>query len=219
SDAYIYEPYIILRTWLALQGRAELALPSETQALIEAVYGEAEMEVVEPFATALAHYRENFENSRSKEKSEAEKRLVLSANHFRLFSQSGTNLSEEDPAVHASFQALTRWGGEGITLVCLYARGDQIALDPEGEPIDLEQSPNPVLVREFVRRAVQVQRPNIVAYFARQKPPKGWRRHSLLRHYRPAIFEEGICSLEGEKDVLRLTPLLGLEILKKDEII
>lgn len=219
SDAYIYEPYILLRTWLALQGRAELALPSETQALIEAVYGEAEMEVVEPFATALAHYRENFENSRSKEKSEAEKRLVLSANHFRLFSQSGTNLSEEDPAVHASFQALTRWGGEGITLVCLYARGDQIALDPEGEPIDLEQSPNPVLVREFVRRAVQVQRPNIVAYFARQKPPKGWRRHSLLRHYRPAIFEEGICSLEGEKDVLRLTPLLGLEILKKDEII
>ena len=40
SDACIYEPYVLLRSYMALQGREEIALPEETEALIGAVYGE-----------------------------------------------------------------------------------------------------------------------------------------------------------------------------------
>lgn len=219
DDASIYEPYILLRTWLALQGRTHITLPAETQALIEAVYGEEEPKAETPFLSALAHYRELLEQARAKETGEAEKRLILPTHDFRFFAKSDSSLAEEDPSVHAAFQALTRWGGEGVVVVCLQRDGERISLVDEDQLVDLGQIPDRNLVRRLVRHSVQVSHRGLVVHLAKQSPPKGWQRHSLLRHYRPALFENGICAVEGTSYLLRLTRTLGLEICKQDQII
>ena len=48
NDAYVYEPYILLRSLLALQGRDRLTLPQETAGLIEAVYEDAALTGLSP---------------------------------------------------------------------------------------------------------------------------------------------------------------------------
>lgn len=40
SIEYVYDRYILLRTWLALRGRKRLDMPTEIEHLVEAVYGE-----------------------------------------------------------------------------------------------------------------------------------------------------------------------------------
>lgn len=216
SDAYVYEKYILLRTRLALQGRDELHLPSETTELIEAVYGEAEPPAEGPLARALAEAKEKWEQTRRTEEYEAEARLVLPVSSFQLFGTTHLDLAEEAPDVHASLQALTRWGGEGITIVCLHRNGDGVALDADGAAtVDLERYPDASLTRELARRSVQVTHRAIVSYLAAQRPPEGWRRHSLLRHYRPVVFSDGACMLTGIPYVLRLDPAVGLSVEKE----
>ncbi len=215
SDAYVYEPYILLRTWLALQGRHELALPSETQALIEAVYGEEEVE--QPaFAEPLGKYRQDWEASKRREEAEALKRLVLPVDSFRLFGQGDASLADGDPAVHPTFQALTRWGGEGIMVVCLHQEGDSVVTDPQGDRVvDLDAAPSADLTRELARRAVQVTHRGVVPHLVAQEPLKAWQRHSLLRHYRLAIFQDGACPIAGSPYLLRLGRELGLIVDKE----
>jgi CRISPR-associated endonuclease/helicase Cas3 len=215
SDAYVYEPYILLRTWLALQGRDSLHLPSETQTLIEAVYGEDESQHAVG-ADALTKYREAWDGSKRREESEALKRLVLPVESFRLFGQSDVGLADEDPSVHPTFQALTRWGGEGITVVCLHKQGDSLTLDPAGgAPVDMEHTPSADVTRKLARRAVQVTHRGLVPHLIAQRPPEAWRRHSLLRHYRLAVFADSVCPVSGCGYVMRLSRDLGLSIGKE----
>ena len=42
SIEFVYDRYILLRTWLALRQREKLEVPTEIEALVEAVYGESE---------------------------------------------------------------------------------------------------------------------------------------------------------------------------------
>ena len=216
SDGYVYEPYILLRTWLTLKGREGLALPSETQALIEAVYGEEEAEVEGPMAEALAEARAAWAMSRRKEETEALKRLVLPVGSFRLFGQGDANLADEDPAVHQSFQALTRWGGEGVYVVCLHRHDGTVTAAPDGgDVVELERPPSASLTRILARRSVRVTHRGLLPHLIDQRAPDAWRKHSLLRHYRLVIFEDGACSVQGTPYTLYLTHELGLTVSRE----
>ncbi|MHB0858470.1 MAG: CRISPR-associated helicase Cas3' [Anaerolineae bacterium] len=219
SDAYVYEPYVLLRTWLALKGLEELNLPAQTTQLIEAVYGETEPVAEGALSGAMEKAREKWEQSQRVEEYEAERRLVLPPSSFRLFGTLNPGLAEEDAAVHTSLQALTRWGGEGITGVCLHAVAGGVTLDPNGaDMVDLHQAPDEVLTRQLVLRSVQVTHRGIVSHLSSERPPEGWRRHSLLRHYRPLIFVDGACPVAGTPYVLHLDHTLGLVIAKEAPI-
>ena len=80
--------------------------------------------------------------------------------------------------------------------------------------MDLSQLPDPVLTKALVQSAVSVTHWEVVRHSREQEAPPGWHEHPLLRQYRVAIFEDGICSLENTAYTLRLTKLLGLGVVK-----
>lgn len=218
NDAYVYEPYILLRTWLALQGRDSLLLPSETQALIEAVYGDEEGMPDGPIGRALDKARAKWEQHRFEHAQIAKTKLVLPPRDEDLLCQRNPGYTEENPDVHQTMRALTRLGEQGIALVCLHQQPDGISLDPEGgEVVDLTGPPSAALTRELARRTVQVTHGGVVACLLEQPAPQAWRRHSLLRHDRLAVFTAGACRIVGSRAAytLRLSRDLGLTIEKE----
>ncbi len=224
DDAYIYEPYILLRSLWTLQTMGGLLrLPAQTKALIEAVYGDEEnlpdglpANASELLRVALEKRTKHEEKARL----EAANRLVPAPDYEHLLWRENDLLEEERPEIHASLQAMTRLMRPTINLVCLHSEREtsRFALDPGGLPqIDLTQKPTLELTRELAQRVVTVSNPAVLRYFAAQAVPPGWRDHTLLHTHRIAVFYNGVCPLEGTPTLLRLSQRLGLEILKLGE--
>jgi len=221
SDAFVYEPYVLLRTWLTLQGRARISLPSQTQGLIEAVYADGDSPIestaVGPLAEALHKARAKWEHNRSEHSQIARTKLVLPPGDEDLMSQRNADYAEDAPDVHKSMQALTRLSEPSITLVCLHQTSRGLAVEPEGgRAIDLYQKPWTELTAELARHSVSLSHPYLVRWLAEQEVPVGWREHPLLRYDRPVIFDNGVCCLEGTGYRLKLSRKLGLQIEKED---
>ncbi|NLG48936.1 MAG: CRISPR-associated helicase Cas3' [Chloroflexi bacterium] len=221
SDAFVYEAYILRRTWLVLRGLNQLVLPSQTQALIEAVYDvdklPVELSPDDPQAQALCKDRAEWERNRSEHSKQARKRLVLPPGDEDLMAQRNAEYAEDAPGVHESMQALTRLSEPSITVVCLHQTPYGLTLEPEGgRPIDLYQKPWAELTAELVQHSVSISHSYLVRWLAKQEVPVGWREHPLLRYDRPAIFDGGVCRLEGTGYRLTLSRELGLQIEKED---
>jgi CRISPR-associated endonuclease/helicase Cas3 len=220
SDAYVYEPYVLLRSYLALQGREQLTLPQETEMLIEAVYGEEPptLDSLSPeLEKALADGRERMGENRLAEQHEARQRLVPEPGNRRLMNVSQGVLEEDRPEVHRALQALIRLIPPSVSVVCLHQTAAGLALEPDvnGPIVDLAQAPGPELTRELALRSVSVTHQRVVQYLLTQPEPSGWSDHPLLRTHRVAIFADGRCSLGDSGYALQLSRELGLEIHKE----
>lgn len=127
-------------------------------------------------------------------------------------------LEEDAPQVHEALRALTREASEGVTLICLHRLpGGGLGDDPErtGALLDLAEPPTAEGAKRLLDLGVQVQRQDLVRYFAAQPPPAAWREHPTLRHCRPAVFENGVCRPEGLPCTLVLDRELGLRVTKE----
>lgn len=217
SDSYVYEPYILLRSFLALQGHDRLTLPQETPSLIETVYGDAPLADLEPaWETRLNAARRKMTLEADQEVFEARKRLVLSPSDEALLAGLNADLEEDAPEVHATFQALTRLGNPSVALVCLHAIGEGLNTEPDGSGVAvvLDEHPDSSLTGHLARHTVSVTHRGILNHFQAQEKPPGWREHPLLRDHHAAVFNDGVCPLTGTSYTLRLSRAMGLEIAR-----
>jgi len=216
SDGWVYEPYILLRSYLALQGRDSLRLPGDTQPLIEAVYGDAALSEDPAFAQALDTAYQAMMQQRDKDRAEAIRRLVPSPDDELAMHIAGPDRDPDDPTVHRDLQALTRLGPPNITIVCLHARQGSVYTEPDGGcPAQLDEEPSDKVARELALHAVSVSHPRLYAHFCSQPAPTGWRKHPYLRHCRAAVFDNGLCTCEGTDYRMSLGRELGLVIEKE----
>ncbi len=224
GDAYVYEAYILLRSLWTLQNNgATLQLPTQTVALIEAVYGdEANLpdDLPENSAALLQATLNEMTKKEDKARFEAAKRLTPPPDYEDLLWRENDLLAEESPEMHASLQAMTRLMPPTINLVCLHGESDTnlVSLDPDGEPnVDLTREPSSDLTRALAQRVVTISHPAVLRHFANRETPAGWRNHTLLHTHRVVVFCEGLYPVAETKYLLRLTRDLGLEIEKLAE--
>ncbi len=215
DDAYVYEPYILLRSLAAIQDKS--ILPPDVSKLIEFVYDDTSVDALpDEWRTRLAKAYRDMLNRHDKHVFEARRRLVPHPNTQSLSGDSKIELEEDAPALHDALQALTRLGPPSITLVCLHRYNQKLTTKPggQGAVIELEEKPDAEMTELLVSCTVSVTNAKIVTYFLQQNPPPGWRDHVLLRDHRVAVFtEEGLCDSAGLPHALCLTHELGLEIL------
>lgn len=222
-DAMVYEKSILLRTWLALRGREQLTLPLETSPLIESVYGDGmDMNnIPDIFQAALRDASQKARQENDREIYNAKQRRVTSPDDEGLLNDSNAGLEEDNPAVHEAFRALTRLADPSVSLICLHQTESGIALEPDGTgaPLDLERRPNIELARELLRRAVSVQRREVVDYFsAPGRTTAEWKKSASVRYHYPVVFDRnGECRLPGADFVLKLSRELGLEVFKEEK--
>ncbi len=217
-DSFIYAPYILLRSYLALQQQATITVPDEVQALIEAVYGsdEAVHEELSPaWQAALAEAQAKLEEEITKQELMAELNLILPPGDEDIFRQESRELAEDQPNLHTALQALTRMARPSVTLVCLHQTSQGLALDPDGQHlITLEETVDWETTRQLATRKVTISNWDVIKHFANQEPPISWQSQAMLCHYRPAIFEAGRCEL-NEKVSLIFDQKQGIIIQKE----
>jgi CRISPR-associated endonuclease/helicase Cas3 len=219
-DGLVYEPYVLLQSYLALQDREDMHLPKETVALIEAVYAAATPSHDQPaWAAALKLAYQTMLRRDREAQAKASLPLILDAGNKYLLGQTVLRLEEDDPAVHQTLQARTRDIGPSVALIGLFATPAGLALEPDGRhSIDLEGMPTPELTQLLHRYAIHVTHWGAVQHFGEQPVPSGWQRSPVLRHCHPVIFQEGGYNfmVDERRYVMRLSRELGLEIVREE---
>lgn len=218
NDRFIYEPYILLRSYQALRSRSAIQIPGDTTQLIEAVYGEADADLLSPvWQSALAEAQQRLATHRHEAESYAGRQLILAPGNRRLLRQSSLGLDEESPEIHRTFRAQTRDIDPGISLVCLHQRGNSLFLMTNtGQlSIDLTQEVLWHQTNSYLQNTLTIHHRTVINHFLAQLVPPAWRQHSTLRHCRPVIFTNGLHEMNAEYS-LRLSRDLGLEIIKKE---
>jgi CRISPR-associated endonuclease/helicase Cas3 len=219
SDRYVYERYILLRSYLCLKERQALALPADTDELIEIVYGDRQLEVQSPRVEAeINKSRKEMLQADDKAFVEAQLRLVRAADDEDFLTANSLGLKEDAKDVHESLRALTRLAEPGVSLVCLHQTPDgRLVLDPDDprRGIDLAIKPDPKIQQALLQSSIHVQHRALVEYFAQQPLLPAWKEVPALQEHHPLIFTEGRCALPEIRHTLTLNRELGLQIEKE----
>ena len=222
ASGYVYAPYILWRTWLAIEGRTELRLPGETPTLIEAVYGEHDpendaVEIRDSLAAAYQKMQKDFGFAGYK----ADQNLIFGPDREKLVTQRMQALKDDDnPLVHEQIKAATRLIPSNVNLVCLHKMTDgslNVEPDGSGRTINLDNIPSKEDVPELLQHTVAVQRQDIVSRLATKTRPK-WQKKAALRYHVPIIFERGRYPIEGTALALTLDAEFGLEVKDKETL-
>lgn len=214
EDAFIYEKYILEKSWRCLKSRTEIRPIAETRDIIEEVYGE-------PGALEkdLKVAWEEMVRERAHEMHLAQNKLVGSPWNERLVEEINQGLEEDNPKIHHAFQAMTRLIEPGVELICLHRVGSQIFLEPDGsgKAIQLEQAPQGETIEELVKRSVSIHHRGIVEYFRDKEAPRSWKRVAALRYHKPVVFSDGLYRCEGKGYILNISRESGVRITKEAE--
>lgn len=228
SDTYVYDKYVLLRSWLALKNilTRSVEIPGSVDDLIKAVYGDEESAGSSAIKAALAEAKSRMESDQFGERVKARKRRTPKPDDEDLLWGDNLELEEDDPTVHETFQAMTRSDRPGLSVVCLHRMGEKLYIDPDdtNTTYDPAQPPDQRLIRNLARHTLSIRRPDIEGQLLAEPNDeqmkailKQWRRIAALRYHRVVIFEKGVYPLPGTSYVLHLHKenQLGLQISKE----
>ena len=228
SDKYVYDEYVLMRSWLALKSIADckVDVPDSVADLIEAVYGDKQPPSTDAQQAALSVALAAMNSDQFGERAKARKRRIPRPDDEDLLWGENLALEEDDPTVHETFQAMTRSDRPGLSVVCLHRVQEQLLFDPTDpasvyNPLAPE---SPHTIRELARHSVTIRRSDVEKHLLAEPADEQvrtiltrWRRISALRYHRLIIFEGGKCTLNDTPYVLRLDKFnqLGLQISKE----
>ena len=205
---YVYDAYILLRSWALLRHEHCLALPADIDRLVQAVYGDellpddldeeacARIEI-ESYGEYLARVQ--------KERRESFNIAIDPAEEPQLAYNGKPRGSEEGEGV--GLENRTRLGAESITLIPLEVveGGWCVRL---GEPVFAPgQALVDTLARQLYNRQLKVSRKALLKRLKCDPLPVAF-EHPLLRNCYPLLLENGRYAQDGLR--LRLDDLLGL---------
>lgn len=216
DSEFVYDRFLLLASWAALQGRDRLCLPDQSRELIETVYGEDWQAL--PWGEALAQVRPIYATRQGDSEYHASLKHIPPPAEKRLLDGQNTGLDEDDPTLHEAFRALTREIEPTVQVICLHQVEAGTALEPDGsEPVDLKRKPDP---RRLLRYTVSIGKKAIFNALCTRPEydlPPAWKSETALKHHRVAVFENSRCQIAGTRYILRLTSQYGLEIRKEDD--
>ena len=205
---FVYDKYILGRTWALLGREQTLTLPGDIDRLVQSVYGD------EPLPTELdkqvkdAIEIEDYGKYRAKVNKERQEALniAISSGCEPQFAYSGKPRGHDENDL-LGLRNVTRLGRETITLVPVEVveedlwRIDDMVFSPEcplGE----------ALARQLYARQLRLSRPDVVKHFKEMLQPAAFAEHPLLRHCYPLPLTQGQYKQLGVH--LRLDAELGL---------
>ena len=216
-SSYVYEPHVLLRSWLVARGTSTIDLPGSVRRLVEAVYGEdlgPPPELKALWDETLAQLRKDLAGAQA----EAKARFLPPPRSDLELAELSWGPSLEDDDAHPAVQALTRLGPPTAQIVCLWGLQKDPSFDRDGtEVVDLSSVPSPEHVRRLLARALPLALPpsrRDLADALTEATPRVWRRSPWLRTARLLRLDpEGAPVRLGGFD-LRLDDDLGLVIGK-----
>lgn len=215
-SSYVYEPHLLLRSWLVARATGTIELPGSIRALVEAVYGDGSLspppELQAIWDESLAQLRKDLEGAQA----EAKARFLPPPRSDLELAELSWDPSLEDDDAHPALQALTRLGPPTAQVVCLWDLEGGPSLDRDGtEVVDLSSVPGAEWARRLLARSLPLSFPpsrRALADALTEATPRSWRSSPWLRTARLLRLDpQGMPVRVGGLD-LNLDEKLGLVI-------
>ena len=208
---YVYDPYILGRTWALLSRESILTLPEDIDRLVQAVYGDTEL--APELTEQVRHYIEveslgAYIGKHKDQKLRAVNIAIDPAQEPHNAYLNKPRGNEEGEGL--GLQNRTRLGDDSIGLVPVHVVADGWSLEPAGPAFNPETELPDVLARSLYARQLSVSRKALTAHFGAISVPPSFAAHPLLRHLKPLPLRDGVYEHADLGLPLRLTPELGL---------
>jgi CRISPR-associated endonuclease/helicase Cas3 len=184
---YVYDAYVLGRTWALLSRESVLNLPQDIDRLVQAVYGDAALPIdidekdrerIEVQAYGAYRGKCNTEN--------------LLAHHVAIDVDADPQVAylDKQRGYEAGEEGLglpneTRLGDETITVIPVYVGADGWRVRMDGPSFDAEQSVSDATAKALYVRQIKVSGALRVKQLAQIVVPRAFADHPLLRHTKP----------------------------------
>lgn len=204
---FVYDSYILGRTWALLRDEVELDLPGDIDRLVQAVYGDEplreDLDEVVRQAIEIQAYGE-YRAKVNKERQEARNIAIEPAVEPQAAYRDKPNGNDEGHLL--GLRNVTRLGRETITLVPVEVvegawRVGDVTFDPDRAVDD-------ATAYRLYGRQLRLSRMAVVAHFLPTQVPAAFAEHPLLRSFRALPLTAGRYDQPGIH--LRLDAELGL---------
>lgn len=174
SIEYVYDRYILLRTWLALREQHKIEVPSQIQSLVEAVYGPGSIRPDDHWSNSLAGALAAFEVDTDDSIGHARQLIIRQPDKpEELIERLNRELDDDDdPATDIKVRAATREGEPSIRAVFL--------LDGEAAPTSIGINET----RWLLDRSASISHKPLFSKLLALKVPAAWQNNAHLRHCR-----------------------------------
>jgi CRISPR-associated endonuclease/helicase Cas3 len=213
---YVYDAYILGRTWALLTREEVLHLPGDIDRLVQTVYNDdplpADLESsarefieIESYGQYLARV--------TKERRESFNIAIDPGVEPGNAYANKPRGSEEGDGV--GLVNRTRLGGDAITLVPVAVVDGGWCARVGESPFSPDRPLDDATARRLYNRQLKVSRPAVVRHFKASDVPVAFAEHSLLKHVYPLCLDDGCYQIDQLS--LGLDKELGLVIGKKEE--
>ncbi|WP_081752440.1 CRISPR-associated helicase/endonuclease Cas3 [Kallotenue papyrolyticum] len=217
GTAAVYDEHILLRSWLELHPRPQIAVPEDVAAIIEAVYDDRPppADLSAALQTAWQTTAQRQQAARDEETQLAKECYIKAPRYDGPLSQLvGTAREEDAPELHPAHQARTRLIDYALPVICLSGTVERPILD--SQPLKRSATPNVAEAKRLLQRSVTISHPGVVMALLDQPAPSGWTKSPLLRQHRLLIFDEQGRAIVGRYKLI-LDPERGLIIGGDDD--
>jgi len=206
---FVYDAYILGRTWAMLQQEDVLEMPHDIDRLVQTVYGEeslpAELDAMVRRVIEIEAYGKYLAKM-NKERQESRNVAIDPSGEPQTAYANKPRGNDEDDLL--GLRNVTREGRETVTLVPVEVeveaggwRIGDVIFQPDG-PID------DALARRLYGRHIRLSGKEIVNHFRGKGVPAAFACHPLLRNFHPLPLTRGAYEKEGIR--LKLDAELGL---------
>jgi CRISPR-associated endonuclease/helicase Cas3 len=216
---FVYDEYILLRTWQALTDVKRLEFPDDIDALVQLVYGDAPLgEIDKELQKQLEKAQDKLIRDENRNVIDAAQAVIGDPRDTSWEDPTRSFRSHTDDEPNGGTKRVsTRKGEESVTVVPLFKIGDQFYLEPSNsKPVSKKAKLSLEEAKRIYSHSVRLGRKAVV-YGIEQHvkqhfstPP--WQETPLLQGFMPLIFEDGFARF-GNMNVW-LDPELGVVYTK-----
>ena len=206
---FVYDPYVLYRTWAILVGEPVWHFPDDIDRLVQEVYGNDPFEGVEraefvkALDQALGKHLAIVQDHRQRAINVAIDAQAEPQNAYLQPPRAGEE--GDDPGL----RAVTRLGDDGVTAVPILVAQDGWRLFPSDPPFDPSPTPDDKLARRIFGRQVRLSRKDVALALNAIEAPAGFAEHPLLRYLKVlALDADGIAEIGALQ--VRLDAELGI---------
>jgi len=212
---YVYDPYVLYRTWGIAGKETVWNLPGDIDRLVQVVYAsdpfeaEEREEYLRTIDQALGKHLAILTEQRQHARNVALDVEAEAANAYL------TKPRANEEGDGEGRQVVTRLGPQSLTVAPVHVGDDGWRLLAADAPFDPNAEPDHELAKRIYGRQLRVSRKDVVKALLAQVPAQAFETHPLLRNLRPLLLSDG--SADFDRLRVRLDTELGLIYESKNQ--
>jgi len=206
---FVYDPYILLRTWAFARQESVWHLPGDIDRLVQCVYGGEDLPDavgdILPEGTEIWRHGDHLARVQN-ERLQAHHAAIDPASEPQNAWASKPRGNEEGDGL--GIQNRTRLGDDALAVVPIHVSADGWRMHPTDPPFSPDAAIGDALAQRILGRQVRLANKAVVSGLSQVEVPERFAEHPLLRNLKPLAITEGFAEVGRIR--IRLDHTLGI---------